>query len=349
MGLDISERARRYLRAIGPAVAGSGQSHAKILSACLAGHDFGLELESFYQLLEEWNNGNDPPLDDRSLRTQVTSAYRSARSPFGHKAGEGDRDDDAPPLPPPPPPEYPPLDEVARLWAQCMPVTEHPAVLGWLASRGLDAGRLTALRELPMLKAIRKFAGEGHPSVVAGARLQQPRWAAIGSDDRRLTPWADTGYQALIPCYDAAGVMRSFRARWIREEPPPGAKALPPRGYEARGLVMANHAGLWLLRFGVWPDHLPEHQRQLWIVEGEPDTLTIADMLRQTRSNERAVWGLYNGSWTGDLAARVPDDADVVLGLHDDDAGRKYADKVDRTLRGRVRLRRHRPKRQREA
>ena len=44
MAIDTAERVRRYLRAIGPAVAGSGRSHATVLSACLAGHDFGLDL-----------------------------------------------------------------------------------------------------------------------------------------------------------------------------------------------------------------------------------------------------------------------------------------------------------------
>lgn len=349
MGLDTSERVRRYLRAIGPAVAGSGRSHATVLSACLAGHDFGLDLGAFYPLLDEWNGANQPPLDDRALRTQVESAYRSAKSPFGHKLDAADARDDGPPMPPPAPPEYPPVDEVARLWAQCRGVDEHPGVAAWLASRGLDPARLSQPREVPMCRALQQYAQAGHPTLSPGQRLWMPRWAAIGSDDRKLTPWTDTGYQVLIPCYDAAGVMRSFRARWIHLGDPPAAKAIPPRGFEARGLVMANIAGLWLLREGSWPAELAEHHRQLWLVEGEPDTLTFDDAVKQTRSCHRAVWGVYNGSWTAELAARVPDNADVVLGIHDDEAGRKYRDKVDRTLHGRVRLRVHVPKKPREA
>ncbi len=347
MAIDIFERVRRYLAAIGPATAGSGESHKVVVAACMAGHDFGIELDHFMPILDDWNGSNNPPLKPQELRTQVSSAYRSAKSPFGHKRTEGGPADDGPPPPPPPPPEYPPVGEVAQLWEQCMGVDEHPAAAAWVASRGLDVGRLSTPRELPMARALRRVAGPNHPAAREGTKLQQPRWAGIGAE--KITPWADTGYQLLIPCYDAAGTMRSFRARWVLDSPPPLGKAIPPRGFEARGLVMCNLSGLYLLRFGRWPDEQLERDRQLWIVEGEPDTLTLADMLRTTKSPERAVWGLYNGSWTAELAARIPDNADVVIGIHDDKAGQVYTDKVDRTLHGRVRLRRHVPKQQREA
>jgi hypothetical protein len=348
MPITITERVRLYLRAIGAAVAGSGESHKTVLAACLAGHDFGVDLDAFMPLLEEWNNGNQPPLDERALRTQVTSAYRSARSPFGHKLAADDAAPDAPRRDPPPPPEYPPADEVKRFWEMCMGLDEHPAASAWATSRGLSVGRLATPREFPLVRAVRRVAGPNHPSALPGARLNQPRWAAIGPDERKLTPWAETGYQVVIPCFDAAGAMRSFRARWIRPEDPVAGKAVPPRGFEARGLVMANLPGLWLLRFGAWPDSAKRGDRQLWIVEGEPDMLTVADLIRTTRDNERAVWGLYNGSWTVELSARIPDGADVVLGLHDDKAGHAYRDKVQRTLHGRVQLRQHRPKTPRE-
>ena len=57
------------------------------------------------------------------------------------------------------------------------------------------------------------------------------------------------------------------------------------------------------------------------------------------------VAAAYNGT----TLAALTDNADVVLGIHDDEAGRKYRDKVDRTLHGRVRLRVHVPKKPREA
>lgn len=346
MGLDVTERLRRYLGRIPPAVAGSGTSHATILSACMAGHDFGVDLDAFLPLLEEWNNHNSPPLGSRELMTQVSSAYRSAKSAFGHKLADDDRRPAAEPTRRPPPPEYPPQEEVDRLWAQCMGVDEHPAASAWLASRGLDATHLSQPRELPMVRALRHLAGPDHPAAREGTKLQQPRWAGFGTE--RVTPWIDTGYQLLIPCYDATGMMRSFRARWVLDTPPPLGKAIPPRGFEARGLLMCNLGGLYLLKFGKWPDALKERNRQLWIVEGEPDTLTVAALMQTTNAPDRAVWGIYNGSWTAELAARVPDDADVVIGLHDDEAGRRYIDKVDRTLHGRVRLRMHRPKKRRE-
>ena len=350
MGLPVADRVRLYLRAIGPAIKGSGESHKTVLAACMAGHDFGLELGAFMPILDEWNNGNNPPLDPRALNTQVTSAYRSAKSPFGHKRDEGDADVDAPPRPPPAPPEYPPEREVQKFWEMCMPLDENRDAVAWAASRGLSVPHLVTPRELPMVRACRKFAYDGQFGMIAGSRLPQPRWASIGSPPpQRPRSWVDTGYQVVIPCYDATGAMRSFRARWINQEDPPLGKAIPPSGFEARGLVMCNIAGLWLLRFGAWSPDLAPKNRQLWIVEGEPDTLTLAAAIRATAASERAVWGLYNGSWTAELAARIPDGADVVLGLHDDKAGHVYRDKVDRTLHGRVQLRQHRPKNPREA
>lgn len=350
MGLPVDERVRRYLRAIGPAVAGSGESHKTVLAACLAGHDFGLDLSAFWPLLDEWNGSNLPPLEHRALNTQLTSAYRSAKSAFGHKLGEGEEAPEGPRREPPPPPEYPPEAEVQKFWGMCMGIDEHPAAAAWATARGLNVERLATPRELPIIRALRKFALDGQFGMIAGTRLPQPRWASIGSPPpQRPRSWVDTGYQVVIPCYDATGAMRSFRARWIEDGPPPLGKAIPPSGFEARGLVMANLPGLWLLRFGAWPESVTERNRQLWIVEGEPDTLTVAELIRTTRDPERAVWGLYNGSWTAELAARIPDGSDVVLGLHDDKAGHVYRDKVDRTLHGRVQLRQHRPKAPREA
>lgn len=72
--IDTPEWVRRYLRAIGPAVAGSGRSHATVLSACLAGHDFGLDLGAFFPLLDEWNGANQPPLGDRETTARLLDA-----------------------------------------------------------------------------------------------------------------------------------------------------------------------------------------------------------------------------------------------------------------------------------
>ena len=55
-------------------------------------------------------------------------------------------------VPAPPPPRYPPADELAELWASCVPVTTDREVSGYLDGRGIlaaEVARLDLARALP--------------------------------------------------------------------------------------------------------------------------------------------------------------------------------------------------------
>jgi hypothetical protein len=81
---------------------------------------------------------------------------------------------------------------------------------------------------------------------------------------------------------------------------------------------------------------------RLWIVEGVPDFLTAATMLKG-RAPEDAVLGIISGSWTQQFAARVPDGAHVAIAVHHDKAGEAYTERIAASLAGRVQLERWTP------
>jgi 5S rRNA maturation endonuclease (ribonuclease M5) len=235
-----------------------------------------------------------------------------------------------PPPPPVPPPEYPPAHEVTELWRRCLPLTAAPdAVRAWFDEyRGINHGAVSALdlaRFLP-----------------ADASL--PRWVptlGLGSRWRAL-------YRVVIPMFDAAGEMRALRFRAVSPIPtgrgaawaPPAGitlnhgelwadvrgerrrlpKSLSPRG-SVRGLVLADPAGRALLAgdLAAWDGWVP-------IVEGEPDLWAVACTRRSpTDGLTFATLGVTAGSWTPDLAARVPEGANVLVWTDHDEKGEHYA------------------------
>jgi len=78
------------------------------------------------------------------------------------------------------------------------------------------------------------------------------------------------------------------------------------------------------------------------IAEGEPDWLTWAS--RQADSDEQgpAVFGVESGSWTAEIAARIPDSTRIVIRTHLDASGETYARKIATTLSPRCRVLRQR-------
>lgn len=200
------------------------------------------------------------------------------------------------PAPPPEPErEYPPAAEVDALWSSTTPLDVEAAA--WAAQRGLVASRMDDLaRSLP-------------------AEGELPRWASY-----RGQSWRETGHRVIVPVFDAAGARRSVRA--IRVVDGDSPKRLPPGGHKAAGLVMACDIARAMLRGTYAP-------ARVLVVEGEPDFLTAATM--QT-THMYARIGITSGSWTTDLAARIPQTAKVFLGTHDDPAGEKYAKAIAATL-----------------
>lgn len=211
---------------------------------------------------------------------------------------------------------YPPADEIGAFWALCRATTEDPDVGLWLEGRGLSPAaiaRYDVARALP-------------------ATASMPPWASYRGDPEKRPkpePWPALGYRLIVPLYDAGGVIRSVRARAIT--PTDGPKALPPAGYAAKGLVMADPLASMMLALGSWPEHA---EKRVVISEGEPDFLTWAS--RGTGARTLAVLGLAgSGLWTKEIADRIPDGSTVILRTDQDDAGDRYAEQITATLWGR--------------
>lgn len=217
--------------------------------------------------------------------------------------------------PPPRPveaePTYPPAEEVAAFLRQCIPCSDADDVVDWMVQRrglGVDAPRRLAVVGVLALSR----------------RAECPTWAHLGK-----RTWTDLGYRVVVPMYDHTGAARSVRARCVGDPPWDGApKALPPRDHSQRGLVMANRPGVRMLLGIASPV-------EVVVVEGEPQWMAAC-----LRWPSRAVLGIVSGSWTAELAARVPMGAEVLVVTDHDSAGEKYAVKVAETLEGRA-VRRH--------
>jgi hypothetical protein len=201
----------------------------------------------------------------------------------------------------------PPAEEVAELWSRSLSVEADEQVSNFLLSRELDplvvADRDLA-RALPLNGTLYKWAGCGH------------------------VDWSQSRHRCLIPMFDSSGNLTSLRGRSVV----PGAerKELAPGGYAAKHLLAADAGAQHMLAIG-------ELFGPLWIVEGTIDFLTVATMFSD--SALVSVIGIINGAWTPEIAARIPDGADVVVAVHGDTAGQGYVDEVVPTLKGRVDLR----------
>lgn len=198
---------------------------------------------------------------------------------------------------------HPPQEEVRTLWEGCKAVTTDPEVTGWLAGRGLDPkdiARLDLARALP------------------ASSDQLPGWAWMG---RRS--WAGSCHRVIVRFWNPQLELATLHARAIREHAKP--KGISPRGFEIQGTVMANRIALELLRSG-------STTRRLLIAEGVPDWLTWSIWAARSGSTAPAVLGVISGSWTEQVAMRVPSNTRVLIRTHDDKAGHKYADKIAASL-----------------
>lgn len=205
--------------------------------------------------------------------------------------------------------DYPDADEVANVLRGCIPVDQDRQVSGWLISRGLD----------PVAVARRGLA------LALPLGVPAPRWATVGG-----TPWASAGYRCIVPMVASGGQVRSVRA--CRVAKGAGPKRVAPAGHRASGLVMADLLAREWLASGVWPESAPTPAR-IVVAEGEPDYLTWATHAPQPPGH--AVLGIVSGSWSAELAAAVPDDAEVVIWTDRDPAGERYARLIAASLAGR--------------
>jgi DNA primase len=222
-----------------------------------------------------------------------------------------------PPPEPPKPPRYPPAGELARFLAACLPCRSDTEVTDWLRRRKLDPD-LVDLYGLAL-------------ALPPGTGL--PWWARYKGSRESGVAWNVDGYRLIVPMRDATGRVTSVRARAVVPLHESMPKALPPSGFDAVGLVMADHGASLMLASGEWT---PGAERQVVICEGEPDWMTAATLWNGDDRFSLAVLGIGGkGQWTQALADRIPDGSTVAVWSDQDDAGDLYAVHVATTLRGR--------------
>jgi len=213
------------------------------------------------------------------------------------------------PLPPPPQhtPErtYPPASELDRLWKESGSVVQVDVANSLLVSRKLKPDEVD---RYGLARAIT-------------SNQWLPGWAASGEEPDKRT-WRFSGHRMLVPVYDSSGLMKSVRAWSVDGRSP--AKRLPPSGFRASGLVMANRYAQDLLKTKKGPC-------KILIAEGEPDFLTVS-----TNWFYLPVMGLTSGSWTEEFAKKIPLGSEILIMTHHDKAGDKYAEIVNSTVKNRA-------------
>jgi hypothetical protein len=146
-------------------------------------------------------------------------------------------------------------------------------------------------------------------------------WARFGGKD-----WGELGNRLIVPMYDATGALVTVHARRLDgdgEIP----KGLSPAGCSHSGAVFAD-PGAQLLLAG---EPLTIRDLTVIIAEGVPDFLTWATHYGDTE-DAPIVLGVISGSWTPEIAARIPSGAKVIVRMHTDEAGQKYARAIADTL-----------------
>jgi predicted nuclease with TOPRIM domain len=95
---------------------------------------------------------------------------------------------------------------------------------------------------------------------------------------------------------------------------------------------MADPMAQEILRTGARPSNLGDGELWVIVAEGEIDYLTAVQL---SAAYPVATFGIVSGSWTREIAARIPDGAIVVAATDPDPAGDRYAEQIFATFRGR--------------
>lgn len=93
-GIDIAERARRYLQKMPDAIEGQGGDFDTYKVACVLVLDFDMMVDEAWPILQEWNQSHcDPPWDDQRLRRKLEEADKKGgeRGRLLNNAGNGER------------------------------------------------------------------------------------------------------------------------------------------------------------------------------------------------------------------------------------------------------------------
>lgn len=229
--------------------------------------------------------------------------------------------------PKPPPPR---AEVLWMLNRACVPVWADAEVRAYLERRGIDP---VAVDDACLALALR-------------ADLALPRWAR-----REGAAWNESGHRLVVPLFDAHGVVRSVLARQVRAMPPEGSPKTTFAIGGRSGLVMACPFARSLLGAGAvpssaelgawWPTGDDAPRLRVIVCEGDSDWLATAvgPSIRARWADDEhapAVIGIESGGWNDEVAARVPDGAEVVIATDADKAGDEYARRVVRTLEQRL-------------
>jgi hypothetical protein len=210
-------------------------------------------------------------------------------------------------------PIYPPPHEVAALWTSCVRVDMVPEVQAWLGGKRIDAGTV-ADRDLAR-------------AIPNGLHL--PEWARI-----RDTSWGQGGYRLVAPLVDAAGVVRSIRARHVLGGSP---KSLAPSGYQSGRLLFACSLARQVLATGKVPEWWTDHALRFEIAEGEKKWLLRAALNREGSEFAPACIAVESGSWKAEHATRIPNGSEVFVVTDPDTQGARYATEIVQSFADRIR------------
>lgn len=308
---------------------------------------------------------------DRITRGHVPPRASRA-SPDGPPAPATRPPEPSPPIARP----FLPSADVGALWAACAPLDVVAADRETERSRRAAVAWLERVRELPP-----GLIAAADMARVLPASYPWPWWVPrFVREVLADGPAAGVRPYALaVPVFDAAGKLRALRYRAVAVLPllsgeridlgiPKGRKAVASAAdgeglhggpfAVVAGLVLADPMGRALLR-GARADDGVTWDGRVVVTEGEPDTWTWATLQRRSRWAEEqaaaaregrawspatwATFGVEAGAWTPELADRVPDGAELVIRVHHDEAGAKYAEAIRATVAGRCRVTRSKP------
>lgn len=204
--------------------------------------------------------------------------------------------------------ERAPAAELAALWTACRPVLDDKVVANWLRFRGLDPA---TVEDRDLARALPRDAA-------------LPPWASGPGGD-----WRTSGRLCLFAMYDHDGRLMSLRARGVRDDINP--KALAPAGFAVAGLVLADVLGRRLLAGDADAAQLVRRAGVI-VAEGEPAFLAAAGVFSDADEFAPAVLGIVAGSWTDEIASRIPNDTRVTVDVDADPTGDKYAMAIADTL-----------------
>src|SRR5262249_11032321 len=156
-------------------------------------------------------------------------------------------------------------------------------------------------------------------------QLDAPWWARYGN-----VSWQEAGYRLLVPLHGATGAMEALYARSLRPLVWTGTvRSMPPVAGRT-GLVMANATARAGLSEGRWPKNYD--WRTIVIAGGAADYLEWASSLL---TDGPAVFGIVPGSWSREIAERIPLGTRVIVRAHANPITSRYAHRVQAALDGR--------------